>query len=595
MFYGSWGRILEIDIKRKKTKIVELQADVYNKFLGGRGLGVYLYTRYAQPYNCEPFSEENPIIICTGPLTGTLAPTAGRATMTSRSPLTRTIFTSNSGGIFGALFKFTGYDAVVILGKSEQPIIIYINDRETKIENAKTLWGNNTCQTTQKIKAQFSKASSVLSIGPAGENRVLFASVITDGARGFGRGGLGAVWGYKNIKALIVSGKQKPKIKQKDKLPSVVYEAHKSIKQNPITSKALPELGTSFILDVVYFDRALPVKNFSTNQFSGILSTGSSALQEKIFERHSSCWGCPIFCGRVSRDIDGKISEGPEFETIWALGPNLGINDLPLIQKANRLCNEYGLDTISFGGTLGFAMEATEKGIRDFGIRFGEKEKLIKIITQVAENKGVGQELKMGSRLMAQKLGSKAKYFAINVKGMELAAYDPRVIKGMAVGYATSNRGACHLHGGYPAGSEIFGLPRRINPRIQVGKGTLAANRQNDSAALDSLIICRFASMGVSLENWSRILKVITGENYTAQTLSKIGERIHNLERIINLKLGFTRKDDSLPPKLLKEDLGEEEIDLENMLNEYYEFRSWDRDGIPTKEKLRELELEDIL
>ncbi len=595
MFYGSWGRILEIDLKSKKTKIIELSEDIYNKFLGGRGLGVYLYTQYAQPWDNNPLSEKNPIIISNGPLTGTSAPTAGRAVMTSRSPLTGTIFTSNSGGIFGALLKFTGYDAVIILGKSEQPIVIYLSDKEIEMLDATNLWGKGTTEVTEQIKAIYSKASSVLSIGKAGENGVLFASVITDGARGFGRGGLGAVWGYKNLKALVVSGKQKPRIKEKDKLTSVVYEAHKSIKQNPVTSKALSELGTSFMLDVVYFERALPVKNFSTNQFSGIEQVGSSALQEEILVKSSTCWGCPIFCGRISRDNEGKIAHGPEFETIWALGPNLGLNDLPLIQKANRLCNDYGLDTISLGGTIAFAMEATEKGVRDFGIRFGEKEKIINIIKQIAENEGIGRELKMGTRKIAQELGKEAEYFAINVKGMELAAYDPRVIKGMAVCYATSNRGACHLQGGYPAGSEIFGLPRRIDPRMQVGKGTLAANRQNDSAALDSLVVCRFASMGVSLENWSRILTAVTGKNYSAQTLSKIGERIHNLERLINLKLGFSRKDDSLPPKLRQDSLGEEEIDLENILNEYYEFRGWDRDGIPTKEKLRELELEDMV
>lgn len=240
-------------------------------------------------------------------------------------------------------------------------------------------------------------------------------------------------------------------------------------------------------------------------------------------------------------------------------------------------------------------MEATEKGIRNFGIRFGEKEKIVDLIKKIVKNKGVGRELKIGTRNLAEKMGKEAEYFAINVKGMELAAYDPLIIKGMAIGYVTSNRGACHLHAGYPAGSEIFGLPRRINPKMQIGKGTLVAKRQNDSAAEDSLVVCRFASMGISLENWSRILSAVTGKNYSAKTLSQIGERIHNLERMINLKLGFTRKDDSLPPKLMQEVLGEEKIELDAMLNEYYEFRDWDSDGIPTKEKLRELELEGIL
>lgn len=596
MFYGSWGRILEIDVKRKKTRIVKLSEEIYYKFLGGRGLGVYLYTQYARPLNGCALSEGNPIIITTGPLTGTSAPTAGRAAMTSRSPLTGTIFTSSSGGIFGASLKFTGYDAAVIIGKSEKPVYIYISDNEVGIEDAAVLWGKNTVETTQKLKEKYSEKSSIISIGPAGESQVLFASVITDGVRGFGRGGLGAVWGYKNVKAMVVKkSRKKPLIKEKDKLKSVVYEANKSIKQNPVTSKALPEFGSSFMLDVVYFDRALPVKNFSDNSFPAIDKIGSTALQEEIFEKSISCWGCPISCGRISHDSEGKVSEGPEFETIWALGPNLGVDDLAFIQKTNRLANEYGLDTISLGGVIGFAMEATEKGIKDFGIRFGEKEKVPDLIKKIAENNGIGRDLKAGTQNLAREIGKEARYFAINVKGMELAAYDPRIIKGMAVGYATSNRGGCHLHGGYSAGSEIFGLPRRVDPKMQIGKGTLVAKRQNDSAAEDSLIVCRFASMAVSLENWSRILTAVTGKYYSAKRLSQIGERIHNLERIINLKLGFTRKDDSLPPKIIEEHLGEEQIELDVMLDEYYEFRGWNRDGIPTEKKILELELDSFL
>ena len=595
MFYGSWGRILEIDINKKTIRVIELPENIYDWFLGGRGLGAYFYTQYARPWDLPPLSAENPLIIATGPLTGTSAPTSGRATMTARSPLTKTIFTSNSGGLFGARLKFTGYDAVIILGKSAKPIYISINEKEIKIEDAASLWGKSTTDTTQKLKEQYTKTASVLSIGPAGENGVLFASVIADGARGFGRGGLGAVWGSKNLKALVVNGRKKPRIKAKDKLRSVLYEAHKAIKQNPVTSQALPELGTSFIMDVAYFEGALPIKNFSTNQFIGIERVGSAALQNEIMERKTSCWGCPIFCGRLSRDSDGNISEGPEFETIWALGPNLGINTLPLIQKLNRLSNEYGLDTISLGGVIAFAMEATEKGIRDFGVRFGEGEKIVDLIKKIAENRGIGQELKTGTANLAHKIGKEAEYFAINVKGMEFTGYDPRMIKGMAVCYATSNRGACHLQGGYSVGPEIFGLPRRIDPKQQIGKGTLVAKRQNDSAAEDSLIVCRFAGMSVLMENWSRILSAVTGKAYSAQTLSIIGERIYNLEKIINMKLGFSRKDDSLPPKLIEEHLGEEKIDLDTMLNEYYEFRGWNRKGIHTGTKLKELGLEEIL
>ncbi len=595
MLYGCWGRILEIDLNNKKTRVVELANDIYQKYLGGRGLGVYLYSEYAKEYRRDPMSEDNPIIISTGPLTGTPAPTAGRVSLTTRSPLTNTIFSSNNGGKFGAILKFTGFDAIVILGKAEKPVYIFVSDEEINIIDATHLWGKNTLATTCILQEKYSKMSSVISIGPAGENHVLFASVITDGARGFGRGGIGALWGYKKIKAIVVKGRKKPNIKDRAKLKGVLYEADKSIKQNPVTSKALPELGTSFLLDVVYFDHALPIKNFSINKFPQIECLNSTVLQEKIFKESFSCWGCPISCGKIGLDSEGVITKAPEFETIWSLGPNLGINDIYLIQKINHLANEYGIDTISLGGVIAFAMEATEKGVKDFKIKFGEKEKIIKFVEKIVEGKGIGKELKLGTNNLAKKIGKAAEYFAICVKGMDLPAYDPRIVKGMAICYATSSRGGCHLHGGYSAGSEILGLPRRVDPALQISKGTLVAKRQNDSAAVDSLIVCQFASMAVSLEIWSRILSLISGENYSANSLSKIGERINNLERMINIKLGFTRDDDTLPQKLLQEDLGVDKIDLELMLDEYYEFRGWDKNGVPTIKKLKELELENLL
>lgn len=595
MLYGSWGKVLEIDIGRRETEVIKLPEEIYNRFIGGRGLGVYLYTKYARPLEVDPLSAGNPIIIATGPLTGCKVPAAGWASMTSRSPLTRTIFTSNSGGVFGALLKFTGYDAIIISGRSDKPVYIYLNEKEIRIEDALPLWGKNTQEVSNSLKKKYSSQSSVASIGQAGERQVLFASVITDGGRGFCRGGLGAIWGYKNLKAIVVQGSQKPRVREKEKLNDLVYEAEKSIKQNPITSKALPELGTSFILDVLNFEKALPVKNFSENKIPFPVQIGSSALQENILVKTSSCWRCPIFCGRVSKDCDGKIAEGPDFETIWAMGPNIGINDLPFIQKVNILANEFGLDTISLGGVIAFAMEATEKEIVDFGIRFGEKEKIIELIDLIVKNEGVGQELRSGTAYIGQKFGKKAQYFALNVKGLELPGYDPRVIKGMAIGFATSNRGACHLHGGYSVGSEIFGLPRKTDPSMQPSKGTLVAKRQNDLACEDSLIICHFAGMGVSLEIWSEILSVVTGKNFSAGSLSQIGERIHNLERMINIHFGFTRKDDTLPAKLREEQMGVENIDLEGMLDEYYEFRGWNKDGVPSQRKIKELELEGIL
>jgi len=593
--YGYWGRLLEVDLESRTAKERSISQDVLYKFLGGRGFAVYLYTQYVPELNVDPLSPQNPIILATGPLTGTQTPTAGRATITMRSPLTGTIFTGNAGGIFGALMKFTGYDALVITGSSEQPVYLYVSDEGIEIKSAEDLWGKSTKEVTKLLKDRHSRASAVLTIGVGGERGVLFSSVLVDGERGFGRGGVGAVWGAKKLKAIVVKGRKKVTVADMERFKQVLYEADKSIKQSPLTSKALPSMGTSYTMDIAYNAGALPIKNFSQTEFEGLEKVDSKGLKEGPFIRATACWGCPIRCGRISRDSDGNIGEGPEYETMWALGPNLGIDDIFFITKMNHLCNEYGIDTISTGGVLAFAMEVTERGIRDYGLSFGKKDGLIKAIEEIAKREGKGEELALGTRRLAERIGGNVKEFAMNVKGLELPAYDPRGAKGMAVGYATSNRGGCHLHSGYTVSSELFGLPKRVDPLMSTGKATLAAKRQDDSAAEDSLIVCRFAGIAITMSMWSRLLSAVVGEKFTADDLSVAGERIHNLERLINLKLGFDRKDDTLPGRLLREGEGDRKIDLEPMLEEYYSFRGWDENGVPTKEKIIELGLEGLV
>ncbi len=593
--YGYWGKSLEVDLTTQTVREKDLPEDILYKFLGGRGLGVYLYTQYTPNLNVGPLSAENPIILATGPLTGTQTPTAGRATMTMRSPLTGTIFTGNAGGIFGALMKFTGYDAIIITGSANRPVYLYISDEGVEINSAEELWGKSTKEVTKLLKDRYTRASAVLTIGIGGENGVLFSSILVDGERGFGRGGVGAVWGAKKLKAVVVKGKRKVTVADQQRFKSVLYEANKSIKQSPLTSKALPSMGTSYTMDIAYNAGALPIRNFSQTVFEGLEKVDSKGLKDGPFIRATACWGCPIRCGRISRDSDGNVGEGPEYETMWALGPNLGIDDIYFVTKLNHLCNEYGIDTISTGGVLAFAMELTERGIKDYGLSFGKEDGLVEVLEKIAKREDIGRELSIGTQRLAETIGGDAEHFAMNVKGLELPAYDPRGAKGMAVGYATSNRGGCHLHSGYTVSSELFGLPKRVDPLMSTGKATLAAKRQDDSAAEDSLIVCRFAGIAITMSMWSRLLSAVVGKRFTADDLSIIGERIHNLERLINLKLGFSRKDDTLPKRLLQEGEGDRKINLEAMLEEYYSFRGWDENGIPTEDKVRELGLEGLI
>lgn len=591
---GYWGKIAEVDLSNRRIEFKEIEYDVLKKYIGGRGLGAYLYTKYVPEIDVDPMTEKNPIIIATGPLTGTPASTAGRISATTRSPLTGTILDSNAGGMFGAPFKYSGIDAMVIIGKSEKPVYIFINNDQISIEDAGELWGKGTGETTKILKAKH-KAMSVISIGPAAENGVLYASVMVDGDRGFGRGGLGTVWALKNLKAIAVRGTKRPEIHSPEDFKNVHYEIIKLLKAHPITSKTLPAHGTNALMKVIDFFGMLPTKNFQKGQFEGTPKVDGEAVSKKILIKPEGCWGCPIVCGRRTRITDAS-GHGPEYETAWALGPNLMIDDLEAITKANYLCNEYGMDTITFGGTLAYAMEATEKGIRDFGIRFGDAEKLVEYARMTALKEGIGAELALGSKRLAQKYGGED--FAMNVKGLELPAYDPRGSFGMALVYSTSNRGACHLRGGYSVAYEELGVPRRINRFATAGKGTHVARSQDIGAFYDSSVLCRFTSFAVSMDNWARLVSAVLGETFTAADLEKAGERIHNLERLINLKLGFSKKDDTLPRRLLKEALKEgpskgRMIPFDDLLKEYYEYRGWDENGVPTPEKIKELGLED--
>lgn len=587
------GKILRIDLTKKEIKDENLPLDILKKYLGGRGLGAKILYKEVDG-KISPTSPDAILVFTTGPLTGTTSPTSGRMNLTFKSPLTSGIFDSNCGGRTGVFLKKCGYDGIIVKGISNQPVYIYISEDKIEIKDADFLWGKNNLETYQELKDIYPQ-SSILSIGPAGENKVLFANIISDYKRAFGRGGAGAVMGSKNLKAIVInSGSRKIEIKNEEKLKFVVYEANKMLRAHPITSKALPEFGTAVLVNVMNEMGILGIKNFQENYSELSYKISGEELKEKILKKRGGCYGCVIACQRITQTKNMK-GHGPEFETVWSLGANLGIFDIETIAEANYLCNLYGMDTISCGVTLSCCMEMEERKIAKFGIKFSEKNKLKKYIELIAERKGIGDEMAEGSLRLTKKY--KARELAMQVKGLEMPAYDPRGSKGMALTYATSNRGACHLRGGYMISPEALGVPRLIDRFTSIGKASYVVELQNFGAVIDSLVVCRFATFALADLYWARILSSITGIEFEAEDLLKIGERIFNLERLYNLREGFTKKDDTLPERFIKESFKSgptkgEKVPLEEMLKEYYESRNWDENGIPTKEKLKELELE---
>lgn len=591
---GWFKKLLEVDLGKQKIEVKGVPEELLSKYLGGRGVGSKLLYDWISPYT-DALSPENIIIISTGPLTATSAPTSGRFNLSTKSPLTGTIFPSNSGGMWGARFKRCGYDFLVIKGKAKDKVNLVIDGEKVYLEDATFLWGKNNFEVAELLKARYPTRASFLTIGVAGENQVLIASIMNDARRALARGGVGAVMGSKNLKAIIVvEGNEKIGIANPEQMKFVTYESNKVLKQHPITSKALPEFGTSVLVNICNEAGIFPTRNFQEGQFSEADEVSGEAIREKIFVKKAGCYGCWIQCGRHSR-TRYREGEGPEYETNWALGANCGIGDIDIITEAHFLCNDFGLDGISTGTTIACAMELTEKGIKDAGIRFGEKEKLLDYIRKIAYKDGVGAELAEGSLRFARRY--KAEKYAMQVKGLEIPGYDPRGSKGMGLCFATSPRGGCHLVGGYIFGAEILGVPKMINRFTTYGKAGLLAQLQNLGAVLDSVVACRFASFALNEHFWARLLTAVTGIDFSPDAIMKIGERIINLERLFNLREGFTSRDDRLPERLTEEALKEgptkgQVVNISEMVSEYYQFRNWDKDGIPKKEKLKELGLD---
>ena len=590
----AWmGKNLTVDLTKEDLIAGNTDEAMARKFLGGRGFGTKILFDELEP-GIDPLSEENVIVVAVGPLTGGAAPTPGRFSASTKSPLTGTITDSNCGGDWGPMFKRTGHDYVVLKGKAPEPVYVKITDGDAELLPAGDLWGKKVSDTTEALREKHGDGIKVLTIGPAGENEVRYSTAMT-GHSALGRGGLGAVFGSKRVKAIVVEGSEKIEYDDTDRLKFVNQEAARNINQSPITDKAYPQFGTAVLMNVINEAGMLPKNNYQNSEIRDeVENVSGEAIAEEILDGGTGCWGCMIRCKRDT-SLEDVAGEGPEYETDWALGPNCGNYDLKGITRANYLCNEYGLDTISAGSTIASAMELSQRGIADWGLEFGDSEEVTKLVEKISTRSGIGDKLAEGSARMTEELGHPE--LSMNVKGQEMPAYDPRGAQGQGLCYATSNRGACHLRGGFLVGAEILGAPEMINRFGHTGKASLAMEEQDVGAVYDSLTICRFSHYAVPNPMIARLLSAAIGEEFDTERVIRIGERIHNLERLFNIREGFGREDDTLPNRLLSEplDSGPAEgkvVQLEPMLEEYYETRGWDESGKPTEKKAAELGLE---
>lgn len=600
---GWMGKLIRVNLSDKTIKTEKLNMEDANLYLGGRGLGSkYLYDEIDP--TIDPLSPDNKLIFMAGPMTGTFATCAGRFNVIAKAPLTGTIGASNSGGHFGPELKYAGYDGIIFEGKSETPVYLNIYDDKIELKSAEHLWGKDVFETTDTLLLENEEDARVACIGPAGEKQVLFATIMNDKDRAAGRSGLGAVMGSKNLKAVVVRGTNDIEVANKHEFMMSVIDARNKLLEHPVTGKGggLATYGTQVLMNILNESHALPTRNWQTSWFEDGDKIGGEFLTDNYLIRNKACFACPIGCGRVIRIPDGKykgIVAGPEYEAGWSYGASCGVNDMNAIDKANHVCNLVGFDPITMGATIACAMELYEIGAitkEELGeeLVFGDAESILSWTERTANREGFGDLLALGSYRLAEKYGHPE--LSMSVKKQEMPAYDGRAVQGMALEYATSNRGGCHVRG-YLTSPEVLGIPMKTDPLVTEGKAELLKLFQDLTGLVDSSDICLFTTFGIGLPEISSMLRNAIGVDLSDEEFLKVGERIWNLERMFNLEAGFTKEDDTLPPRLLEEAVTTgpakgKVAELDVMLKEYYELRGWDKDGIPTEEKLDELSID---
>jgi aldehyde:ferredoxin oxidoreductase len=605
------GKVLHVNLTDETIRTDFYDEKTMRQYIGGSGLGARILYDETDEYT-DPLGPENVLIFMTGPLTGTRIPMSGRHAVVAKSPLTGIWGEADSGGHWGYMLKRAGYDGIVFRGAARKPVYLWLHEDGVEIRSAEAIWGQDSFVTEELIQKETDPKAVVACIGPAGEKMVKMAAIMNDGkdARAAGRCGLGAVMGSKNLKAVAVYGNAQTPVAEPEKLADMAKTVAKQIVEK---TRAFHEYGTSGGLQTAEKVGDLPIQNWRTGAWEdGAAKISGQAMADSILTGKYFCQGCVIGCGRVVKQyfapFIGVNGGGPEYETLGMIGSNTLIDDLEAIAKANELCNRYGMDTISVGGVVAFAIECFEHDlitVEDTGgleLAWGDSECVLSLIQKIGEKEDIGELLSEGTRRAAEEIGGIAAEFAIHVKGLEFPAHDPRAYNSLGVGYATANRGACHLQGfsyAFERGlkSPDMGFPEVMDRFAVERKGELAAKTQDLMSMFDSLKLCKFIlNGGIDVHDLVEWLNASTGWDVTLEEFMRTGERLYNLKRMYNVRCGISRKDDTIPMRILTQPRREGGAGYNlppfgPMLHEYYQVRGWSDEGIPRVEKLEELDL----
>ncbi len=586
---GYTGEFLFVDLSNGTTRRRSYPSSWKMKYIGGRGFGVRVVSGLVHP-GIDPLSPENVIAFMTGLLTGSGAPMGSRFDVAAVSPLTGTLSSSNSGGHFGAALKRSGIDGIVATGKSESPVVLEIGTGRDELVSADDLWGKTVPETTRRLIDRGGEGETrVACIGPAGERLSRIASIMNDADRAAGRGGMGAVMGSKGLKAIAISG-GKGHAEREPVFTAAVRATRQKIADKGLLKGGLATNGTAALMQIMSGHGLLAVDNHQHTRFGDTEAVSGEEITAKYLVGRSACHSCPVSCGRITRD-GGVTSGGPEFESVWALGPECGVFSLSDIIRAARLCNELGLDTISTGVTIACAMELSERGHLPEKLRFGDAKAVVRLVKETAFRTGIGDLLAEGSYRLARHYGHPE--FSMSVKRLELPAYDPRGMQGQGLAYATSVRGGCHVYGNmvYP---EILGVPVKLDPFTDDGKAFWTKHVQDLAAAMDAAGLCVFSARVLSDEDMAALVAAFTGVAYSCDDFLRAGERTWNLQRLFNLRSGIRPEEDSLPARLTDEPIEKGPAAGrtwrgQSLIGKYYALRGWDREGWPTRPLLEEL------
>ncbi|WP_066172780.1 aldehyde ferredoxin oxidoreductase family protein [Bacillus marinisedimentorum] len=595
---GFKNKEVLVDLTSGDIGYREINEEDAKKYIGGRGLGVkYVFDNGP---DVEPLSDENILCVMTGPVSGSRTSMSGRLAVVTKSPLTGTVTDSHMGGWTAARLKWAGIDNIIFKGKSDRPVYLYIENGRAELHEAADLWGKSTRETVKAMKDEYGEEDlSVMTIGQAGEHLVRYACFMNEHDRSAGRGGTAAVAGYKNLKAIVIKGSQKgnmPEPKLKDEYKEANKKAVKAIMEGGLTAPnkgGLSVYGTNVLTNIINEVGALPTRNSQLTHWDEAEKHSGEYVNEHLLVANNTCHACPVACKIEVEVKDGKYKtrvESFEFESSWALGTNSGLSNSEAIAYLIDRCNEYGIDTIELGNAFSATMEAHEKGLVDEKLDWGDADKMIEMTRQVAYREGFGDVLAEGPARATASWG--APELSMSVKGQSIPAYDPRGIQGIGLGYATSNRGACHLRG-YTVASEIAGIPEPTDRLVPEGKGELLKIFQDMLAFSDSMDICKFSSFSENAEHYAEQYSGMTGIPMTAEDVMKAGERIYNIERYYNNLAGFDKREDDFLPKRFTDEPASGNSEgsvsrMDIMLDEYYQVRGW-KDGVVTEEKLKEL------